>query len=471
MAPPAQIPAVAPDGTSGYVDASALQQAVNAGYKPGLTMRAPDGTKGIVAFTDMAQARGSGYKTEGEYQQSQQPPSEAPQGFLQSLVAPIPQAARSLYHAVADPATPQESQAITSLGGTPDVVGRAMYRTLIQPTIAHGKQALADIQSPNLSDKLASVSDAASAIPVLGGVVSAGTGALQQYLNGDKSGATGTVLGNLLAAGLGAGATSKISEAIRPSLPSPVTNPEIQARTISSAVNPPSGMQNFIDAVQAHGGDVTDYAKQNGIGIGGVLDYSKAAKGAADQTLQQYMGLLDPNKAITVPVSDAYQGNLARTPGQGAGRYANLGDINSRIGDINDLLRPAFNTKTEGASMTAQERLGLGQEHAELTDKLHQSLGAATDIPPEAIADLRGKFGKLYTIADQANAAVNARQGLESNMDQGTRTVPLTATSFAVEKLNQILRGGPMKIADASLRGALRNSTLPATQPIPPQVP
>lgn len=207
MSTPAQIPFVSPDGTPGYVDAHAAQQAASAGYKPALAMRAKDGTKGLVAFSDLKDAMANGYQTEGQFQQAHIP-SDAPKGFAQSLVAPIPNMARSLYHAVTDQATPEESQAITNLHGTADVIGRTMYRTLIKPSISAENTAEASVKAGH---PLQALSEAAEGIPLIGGGVTAGKDAIAQYLSGDKSGAAGSVIGNLLTGGMAAGGAGEIA--------------------------------------------------------------------------------------------------------------------------------------------------------------------------------------------------------------------------------------------------------------------
>ena len=246
-------------------------------------------------------------------------------------------------------------------------------------------------------------------------------------------------------------------------LTSPVSPAELSARSINQAINPRvASAQNLIDALQAHAGDVTDYANRNGIGINGALDYSKAAQGAADEAYGQYRSILDPNAAKTVPVPAEYQGALTRTPFSDSGRYANLGQLNSRLGDINNLKAAAFDKTTGQSTMTALEKMGLDVEHAKIADILHNSLGDATGVSPEDIAGLRTKFGKLNTIADQTNASVNAKSGLQANINQGTRNVPLSTGGAVAEAFNR-LRGGPQAIADRALVKSIANSPIAPT--------
>ena len=254
---------------------------------------------------------------------------------------------------------------------------------------------------------------------------------------------------------------------VKPKLPSPVSPTELSARSINQAINPRvASSQNLIDALQEHGGDVTDYAQRNGIGIRGALDYSKAAQGAADETYGQYRGILDPVADKTVPVPAEYQGSLTNTPFSESGRYANLGQLDSRLGDINNLKAAAFNNTTGQGTMTALEKIGLDTEHAKIADILHQSLADANGIAPEDVAGLRTKFGKLNTIADQTNASVNAKSGLQANINQGTRNVPLSTGGAVIEGINR-LRGGPQAIADRALVKAIAKSPLNPTTPPP----
>jgi hypothetical protein len=428
--PSKQIPMVAPDGTPGMVDAESAQQAADMGYRPGMHMIAPDGTPGVVKFTDLKDALGSGYKPANYTDPSTTTPDS--RTFMQSAA---------------------------DATGIPAALSQNPIKTLMQIGSGivkePGRIASEVSQGWNSPTVGGAIDHALYATPFVGAGLKA---ADQQYNGGNVSGSLGTVLGTLAPIAAGEGVAAMRGGAP----PSPVSAAELSARKITQAINPAQGFQSVVDAMQAHGGDVVDYAKRNNIGITGKLDYSKAARGAADETLAQYRQVLDPHAGVTVPVSENYQGALARNPGQGVGRYANLGDINTRIGDINDLIRAADNAKTDGAAMTARERLGLDAEHAELTGKLHQGLADAVGTTPDNIAALRQKFGKLYTLADATNAATNKVAGTEAAIDQGTRVGHPTVAGVALEAINR-LRGGPQAISDRALVSAVRKSPIQPT--------
>lgn len=428
--PTKQIPMVAPDGTPGLVDAESAQQAADMGYRPGMHMVAPDGTPGIVKFTDIKEALGAGYKPHNYVDPSTTQPDT--RGFLQSAA---------------------------DATGIPQALTQNPLKTLagVASGIIHepGRIASEVKQGWNSPDAAGAIDHALYAAPFVGAALK---GADAQYNAGNVSGSLGTVLGTMAPVVAGAAVPG-----MREGAPSPVSTAELSARKITQAINPAAGYQNVAEAVQRHIGDAVDYGKQNNMGLNGKLALSKMARGAADQTLGQYRQLLDPHSAVTTPVSENYQGTLARTPGQGAGRYASLGDIDKRIGQINDLIRASENAKTEGAAMTARERLGLDAEHAELTDKLHKNLANAVGAQPEDIAALRQKFGKLYTIADAAQSSANRLDGTEANIAQGTRIAHPSIPGYALEVANKVFRGGPQAISDRALVKAVNQSPIQPT--------
>ena len=201
------LPMIGPDGTPALIPHENVQAAANAGAKPAIKLYGPDGSPAYVPLANLGDALKAGAKTEGQFQQGNQGPSDSPKGFVQSLVAPIPQAAKGLYHAFTDePTTPAEAAA---KGTDPDSgliartlgqIGLGGYRTLVAPSIAAEKTAEGSVQSGH---PLQAVSEAAEGIPLVGSGVTAGRQAISQYLSGDKSGAGGSVIGNLVAGGLG----------------------------------------------------------------------------------------------------------------------------------------------------------------------------------------------------------------------------------------------------------------------------
>lgn len=78
------VPVFAPDGTLGDIPADRLQDAVKAGFKPGVNMTAPDGTKGVVPADRYVDAAKGGMKVDRIEDQPIQHP-----GFWHSLASDL----------------------------------------------------------------------------------------------------------------------------------------------------------------------------------------------------------------------------------------------------------------------------------------------------------------------------------------------------------------------------------------------
>jgi hypothetical protein len=264
--------------------------------------------------------------------------------------------------------------------------------------------------------------------------------------------------------GAAAGAESLISPA------------EVAARATTKAINPPAASaQNMIEALMSQGPDIKNYAAQNNLKLSGVLDYAKIAQKLADETHGQYREMLDPHAQNQVAVpANIYQGKtLARPslsrpspsspremPDNSGAATATLGDVSNRLTEINKLTNPAYNKPTEAGSDAAISRLGLEHEAGILSDILHRNLGAAAGVAPEDVAALRQRIGKLNTIGDLSNAAVNARSGQEANLSYGTQSVPHGKMSAFAHGVN-FIRGGSNAIANRALVKSLNISGQP----------
>lgn len=206
---------IAPDGSIGDVPSTNVNAAMAAGGKLGIHVYAPDGTPGYVPHDRLGDALKAGATYSPAAASAQ---NDAPHGLLQSLVAPIPLAAKTIYHNVVDAPRDSSEAAIAGTTTQSGIIAQALghiglggYRTLIAPAISSGRAAIQDAQSPNLSNRLAAGSEALGAIPGIGQGIDAGKSAISQYLSGDRTGALGSVLGNVGAAGLTDTATRSLN--------------------------------------------------------------------------------------------------------------------------------------------------------------------------------------------------------------------------------------------------------------------
>lgn len=301
--------------------------------------------------------------------------------------------------------------------------------------------------------------------------------AAQARSRGDLWTAGGQIAGNVVPLLSGAGPQGE-AQGVSPSAPvewggaypqGSYTNyrtPQTQAFDLTKAINPPKTEYSSLGRNLAEQtGNVVDFANRAGIplsGSGTNSNFANAARGAAYETYQYLKNnYVDPvaNDQVSVAGS-GYQG---RTVGEG--QRATLGDINARIGQINDLLSDNY-IKRRGQqveSATAQDA-DLKAEHDSLVRILHDEIAARTGVDPADIAALRVRAGKLGSIADQTQAAINDRtQGYQSQLFG--QKLPESGTQFGFQLLNR-LRGGPEASSSRATANALQNTFIRAT-PLP----
>lgn len=304
-----------------------------------------------------------------------------------------------------------------------------------------------------------------SGIPFVGPALSK---AGHQLSEGDVSGGIGTTLG--LAAPLAMGKLTPYGKVAPTSV-----HPEAMARGVGESISvPPTEFNSFVSSARKEAPAIVDYAKRSGIslkqpsviktvaqklaGIPGESvprNFANAARGSAESAHQFYKeNVLAPYEKDTVPTTGTgFKGRNA-----GEGQSATLGEINQKIQDINDVLRPAYSKKTQGQTMTAlstAEREQLqAQEHG-LRQILHDELAKRTGSTPEDIANLRQTFGRRYSIADQANAASNLRKYGESTSQTAGQSMP-TGKAGLLGRGWIAAQGGPEAIAGRRLTKSLK---------------
>jgi len=270
---------------------------------------------------------------------------------------------------------------------------------------------------------------------------------------GRTAGESAGQLGAMAAADEMAGAVpTMVDYGVKVLGPKPALAPEMAARGMARAINPPvQEWPGHIEATQAEAGNIQEFAKRNQLPLKTQLDWAKAARGAADEAKNVFQNdVLKPHADDTVSVSGSeYRGKTV-----GEGQNAKLSDINKRITDINDELRPDYRKAQQGQTRTAlASDADLKAEHGALTKILHEELGKRTGMSPEDIAGMRQRFGRQYTIADQTEAAANARASPAGKANEG-RDLPTNKAGLVARGINK-LRGGPEKIADKAFQKAL----------------
>lgn len=259
----------------------------------------------------------------------------------------------------------------------------------------------------------------------------------------------GTVIGGKALGGIGEG-VSDVAERLggykSPVIPDPLQN----ASQLAKVIRPPGGISHgFEQDLATNMPLIRAFAKEQGNPLHSQWEGATAARGLAQKGLEHFnTKFLDPNAARSVPLSEIpdYQGNSSEG-------MTSVGDINKRLSDINDMLRPSGNAKTMGAEMTAQQRLGLGNEAGRLRQILYSKLGESSGVAPEQIKGMREGYGQQFGIADTIDAARRARLGQIGAGEEGS-TTPLDKAGI-LQKAFTKLRGGQQYLADSNFRKAV----------------
>lgn len=305
--------------------------------------------------------------------------------------------------------------------------------------------------------------------------------AAQEYASGRVTpDAALSVLPEALGQGMGTVVAGKGIEMVAPKVAGAIPArkaipiaPEEAARGLTKAVNPSvNEWPNYIKANAAEAGNIKAFAEKNKLPLKTQLDWSKAARGAAEEANTYFKEkVLGPHAEESVSTAGAqFKGKNA-----GEGQRATLGEINGRISAINDELRSAYMKKEAGQTREAlASEPELKAEKGALTDILHKELAKRAGMKPEDVAGLRQRFGRMYSVADQTEAAVNQRQSSAGKAGEGRRDVPTTVAGTAADLFNRVVRGGPEGIANRNFRKAIGNTggieptTIPEVRPVPP---
>ncbi len=331
----------------------------------------------------------------------------------------------AIYHAITDTSEPGEPSSVPE---------RAIYRMAIKPAVnaaqdySSGKVGYQDV-----------LENAPEAI---------GQGA-------------GTVVGSKLAETLAPKAIGAADAVGRKPIP---IAPEDAARGVTKAVNPSvNEWPNYIKATAQEAGNIKAFAAKNNLPLNTQLDWAKAARGAATES-QNFFNekVLGPHASDEV----ATAGTGFKGKNAGEGQTATLGEIDRRVATINKQLNSAYNKRESGQTMEAlANEPELIAERDGLNEILRDELAKRTGMTPEQVAGVRQRYGRMYSIGDKTEAAVNQRQSSAGKAAEGRRDVPTTVSGAGVDLFNRLIRGGPEGIANrAFVRSLGKTNAIPPTE-------
>lgn len=273
---------------------------------------------------------------------------------------------------------------------------------------------------------------------------------IEGQLGSAATGAAAEFIPSMLFKGAG-----KTLEWLRPK-PDPAIVPMIEqaSRKLTNAINPnPAEANQFIENASKRVPDILEYANRTGNPLKTRLEFYKAAQGAADEIKQYYRAnLLDP--VADKPVSIAGTGYAGKTIGEG--NNATLGDIDERLAQINEQLKPSYRQRNAGlvGSKLASEE-DLNAEANALRPLLYKNLSKYSGMMPEAIGEIRSTFGSLGHLADATNEAVTGRSlAAAKSSESGIGNL---SPGAMVGKVIDAARGKTDAIADRTFQRALGN--------------
>jgi hypothetical protein len=376
------------------------------------------------------------------------PIAQGAAGVARAVASPVTGAYQAVKNAFTDPniSTPEEQAAQDQWGS----LGLGVQRAFVEPA-EKAHQTATDLRSQG--HPILAAGAELGALPVIGPM---GQAMGARMAAGDipgalTEGATSALMPSAMKEIPGQIGAAK--QVIRPATSTAVVPAEEQAGAgLAKAINPPGGIpEGFEDALTNQTPGIKDYATRTGNPLNTRWELAKAALGHA-QELNDFFDdhVLGPSADRRVPVDSSYQGT-------GADGKASLGDIDTRLSKINNLLRPAGNAATPGATMTALERSGLQDEANSLRTTLYNELSKDTGMDPDAIKKLRQDYGQSYDIAGRTDAA-------RRRVTPGGGGIP-TSKEGLIKSVLEGAVGGRDAIADRGVQSSLQQFK-PAMSPI-----
>lgn len=342
-------------------------------------------------------------------------------------------------------ATKHLVQAVPIVG---PAINKAAEQTPADSRDSFGKRYLATITDPGTMGTLTGA--AAQAAPIV-------AGAADSVLPADRP----------IIPTPGAGLPAAAKAYARPaSSPAIVPPEEIQAQKIAQSILPPGGIKpELVKSIQAEAPAVVEYAQRTGNPLNTQAEGLKAAQGVAQEGLEHYQQqVLQPVAGRSV-VLDSGSTEL--------GDKATIGDIDSRITKLNKLVNTAP-ANSAGAALDVLAKSKWTDELGYLRNKLYSSLEQTTGIPAADIQQLREGYGGEYSLANNLEAAQNARLTRTGQAAQGQATIAgqvLTSLADVPMKGINLLRGGEQAISDRQFSSAMKGVKPQAPiRPVPPPI-
>lgn len=501
------VPIYAPDGTPGYVPQSKLGDAIHAGAstsKPAPLSDNPNGegtykmsgANGTVSvpFSKVPYAQNSGLTlASDDAPRFQKDANAARPGFFSSLGAQFGLDPASLAAAGKEDAAHPVETLIKKATGPAGQIATSLYGQAKQS----GGELIDAGKSLAAGNPAEATVHAVGAVPIVGPALvkaatnaplTEGSGILRKLGQTVTDPATmGTLVGaSAQAAPLVAGGIDKLTPDALPAVANAIRQPlsaakayarpassaaivapeEIQAQKIAQSILPPGGIKpEFVQAIQAEAPAVAEYAQRTGNPLNTQAEGLKAAQGVAQEGLEHYQTqVLQPVAGRTVSLDPA---------NTELGQQATIGDIDSRITKLNKLVNTAP-ANSAGAALDVLAKSKWTDEAAYLRSKLYPALEQTTGIPAADIQQLREGYGGEFSLANNLEAAQNARLTRTGQAAQGQQTiagqVPTSLADLPMKAANA-MRGGEQAISDRQFASAMKGVQPQAPiRPVPPPI-
>lgn len=238
------------------------------------------------------------------------------------------------------------------------------------------------------------------------------------------------------------------------------------AKQITDAVNPaPKEMAVFQRSVGQHLDKIVTFAKQNGIDIGSIQGLSQAMKGAGDWIRSHYYNeILGPVKDRTTSIAGTVPGYSGETSSPST---ATLGQLDARLSQINAELNPKYSKGGIAGQAAVKSATELNAEAAGIRKQLYDAVGKATGLSPKTVAETRGAFGELGSMAEKAEVAA-AKERFAAN--KATRA-PVTVNPFSGESGKQFIADKAINSMRGDVVGKSLKNTLSKARVKPYELP
>ena len=161
--------------------------------------------------------------------------------------------------------------------------------------------------------------------------------------------------------------------------------------------------------------DIVSHAKDKGLPLTTRAEFASAAESAAESHPYRQI-FIEPNKSLRVDLplgkENLYQGNRGVEWFGGPRQSPTIAELDARLTTINRTLTPKIE-KGGAGSMAAQAAIGaeqaaaLNAEAVMIRNLLADTLGKKAGVNPKIVYELRGKWGQMKNVAEEAAYAHN----------------------------------------------------------------